>query len=65
MKRYFKYAVLIIAMASFLTVQATDEDETEFCPGKGERCAYVKVLGIKFWSKKDKGGPGILIKSEK
>ncbi|MCA6074157.1 hypothetical protein [Fulvivirga sedimenti] len=65
MKRHFRNTVLIMVLASFLNVQAADEDETEFCPGRGERCAYVKVLGIKIWSKKEKDGPGILIKSEK
>ncbi len=61
--RFSKYTILIILLCSFLFVQAGD-DETEFCPGRGERCAYIKVLGVKIWSKKDKDAPGIIIKSE-
>jgi hypothetical protein len=41
---------------------AKGNDDTDVCPGRGERCAYVKILGIKIWQKKAKGGPGIIIK---
>ncbi len=50
--------IMCIAAIAF----GQDKTETEVCPGRGERCAYVKVLGIKIWSKKDKGAPGIIIK---
>lgn len=52
---------LIICVIPF-TGQA-NEEETIVCPGRGERCAYVKILGIKIWQKKTRGGPGVIVKT--
>jgi hypothetical protein len=57
-----KASRLLIVLLVLIPVLALSNDETEVCPGRGERCAYVKILGIKIWQKKTKGGPGIIIK---
>ena len=57
-----KLIIICCLCSGLLTVNAgTDEEERIICPGKGERCAYTEILGIKFWSKKDKGAPGVII----
>ena len=59
-RQIFKRVLVIFLLAGpFL---ALGNEETEVCPGRGERCAYVKILGIKIWQKKTRGGPGIIIK---
>jgi hypothetical protein len=63
MKRKAKNLWMIAVIMSVTVIAfGYESDETVVCPGRGERCAYVKVLGIKIWSKKDKGSPGIIIK---
>ncbi len=64
-----KSKVLLLAFAVGLSISAyssiqtvrTASAETIVCPGRGERCASKKILGITFWSKKEEGGPGIII----
>ena len=65
MKRIVRISLLSLIVLSAPGLNAQDkEQETIVCPGSGERCAYVKILGVKIWSKKDKDGPGILIKEK-
>jgi len=54
--------VMLLTCSLFSFGQENDKDRTIVCPGRGERCAYIVILGIKIWSKKDKGSPGIIIK---
>ncbi len=42
----------------------SNASETIICPGSGERCAQIKVLFIKYWKMKEKGGPGVIIIDE-
>jgi hypothetical protein len=66
-----KAKILLLAFTTGLglsiygNVHSTDSAsaETIVCPGSGERCAQVDTgfLGIKFWKKKEEGGPGIIV----
>ena len=58
MKKYRNWILLLV----LCPMLALGNDETEVCPGRGERCAYVKILGVKIWQKKTRGGPGVIIK---
>lgn len=55
-------------LSIFGNIQSTEAAaaETIVCPGKGERCAQIDTgfLGIKFWKKKEEGGPGVIITEE-
>jgi hypothetical protein len=69
-----KTKVLLLAFAVGLGISAyssvqsvqTASAETIVCPGSGERCASKKIIFglITVWSKKDVGGPGIIITEE-
>lgn len=56
-----------MALTTYGNIQSTQSAsaETIVCPGRGERCASKKVLGLfTVWKKKDEGGPGVIITEE-
>lgn len=72
-----KKLILLAFFGLFLAAQgsfAQDNEgglEYELCPGRGERCAFVekeirlfggKLFTARFWMKKTKSGPGIIMK---
>ena len=58
-------SIAVICLSILFTMLSLADDNTEICPGKGERCARVRVIGVGlWWMSKTPGGPAVIIREE-
>lgn len=63
--RIILFGGILAFLLAIGNVPRVEGQEVTTCPGRGERCAKVKVLFVSYWKVKDKGGPGVVIKEVK
>ncbi len=66
--KYGKTIILLCITALMFSLSngaIAKESKPKICPGSGERCAKVRILGIGlWWMGKTPGGPAIVIEEE-